>query len=90
MQILFSLSLLLFSTFIACNRPKKPGEEWEAPGDADDLKNPVKNNLLAEQKGEIRLADLRKLLDPTVYPAPMHGFLIDLMRKFVSLVLQVW
>src|SRR5207253_10152418 len=50
--LIVSLSLLLFSTFIACNRPKKPGEEWEAPGDADDLKNPVKNNLLAEQKGK--------------------------------------
>ena len=50
--LILSLSSLLFSTFIACNRPKKTGEEWEAPDDADDLKSPVKNNALAEQKGK--------------------------------------
>lgn len=38
--------------------------------------------ILALQKGELRLADVAKILDPTEYPANMQGFLFDLMKKF--------
>ena len=44
--------ILLFSTFNACNQPEKEGDEWKAPRDADDLKTPVQNKLLAEGKGK--------------------------------------
>ncbi|MEP6595138.1 MAG: c-type cytochrome [Ginsengibacter sp.] len=50
--LIISLFLLLLSTFIACNRAKKSGEEWTAPDEADDLKSPFQNNSLAEQKGK--------------------------------------
>jgi internalin A len=38
--------------------------------------------VLTQQRGEIALNDLRSILDQKVYPARMHGFLLDLMRKF--------
>jgi len=44
--------ILLSQLFITCNPSEKKGEEWEAPGSADDLKNPIQNNLIAEQKGK--------------------------------------
>lgn len=37
---------------------------------------------LAKQKGEIRLSDLSSVLEAKQYPAHMHRFLFDLMRKF--------
>ena len=37
---------------------------------------------LAEQKGELRLADVGRLLDADDYPRNMHRFLFDLMQKF--------
>lgn len=37
---------------------------------------------LEEQKGELRLADLPKILDVKKYPVVMHRFLLDLMKKF--------
>lgn len=37
---------------------------------------------LEKQKGEIRLRDLPNILDKRKYPAEMHGFLLDLMKKF--------
>jgi len=38
--------------------------------------------LLSEQKGELRLGQLAKILDMQTYPRRMHAFLFDLMRKF--------
>jgi internalin A len=39
--------------------------------------------LLAKQKGELRLADTRKILSArSGYPGTMHRFLFDLMKKF--------
>jgi internalin A len=37
---------------------------------------------VAEQKGEIATKDLKSVLDNAAYPIRMHGFLLDLMRKF--------
>ena len=37
---------------------------------------------LEKQKGEIRLHDLSAILDGRKYPANMHSFLFDLMKKF--------
>ncbi|HWT03900.1 MAG TPA: COR domain-containing protein [Pyrinomonadaceae bacterium] len=42
----------------------------------------LNSESLAEQKGEIRLNDLSNILDPKKYPAKMHRFLFDLMKKF--------
>jgi internalin A len=39
-------------------------------------------NRLEKQKGEISLGDLPSILDAREYPAEMHGFLLDLMKKF--------
>lgn len=39
-------------------------------------------NRLEKQKGEISLGDLPSILDPQEYPSEMHGFLLDLMKKF--------
>jgi internalin A len=38
--------------------------------------------LLAQQKGELRLADVTGILDVVEYPREMHRFLFDLMKKF--------
>ena len=37
---------------------------------------------LDRQKGVLRIEDLREILDGQKYPASMHVFLLDLMRKF--------
>jgi small GTP-binding protein len=37
---------------------------------------------LEKQKGEIHLSDLSAILDPSEYPANMHRFIFDLMKKF--------
>jgi internalin A len=39
-------------------------------------------NRLERQKGEISLEDLPSILDAKDYPKEMHGFLLDLMKKF--------
>jgi internalin A len=39
-------------------------------------------NRLEKQKGIIRLRDLAGVLDKKQYPAKMHGFLLNLMKKF--------
>jgi internalin A len=39
-------------------------------------------NRLEKQKGEISLGDLPSILDAKEYPEEMHGFLLDLMKKF--------
>lgn len=39
-------------------------------------------NRLEKQKGEISLNDLSSILDAKEYPSSMHGFLLDLMKKF--------
>ncbi|MBI3423399.1 MAG: leucine-rich repeat domain-containing protein [Acidobacteria bacterium] len=38
--------------------------------------------LLAGQKGELRLRDLQRILPAKEYPVNMHGFVMDLMKKF--------
>jgi internalin A len=39
-------------------------------------------NRLEKQKGDISLKDLPAILDAQDYPEEMHGFLLDLMKKF--------
>ncbi|HST52411.1 MAG TPA: COR domain-containing protein [Pyrinomonadaceae bacterium] len=39
-------------------------------------------NRLEKPKGEISLKDLPAILDAREYPKEMHGFLLDLMKKF--------
>ncbi|MBA3805221.1 MAG: TIR domain-containing protein [Acidobacteria bacterium] len=39
-------------------------------------------NRLEKQKGEISLNDLPAILDAQDYPTEMHGFLLELMKKF--------
>jgi internalin A len=38
--------------------------------------------LLDDQKGELRLRELKSILPTKEYPANMHRFLLDLMKKF--------
>ncbi len=38
--------------------------------------------LLADKKGELHLRDLKTILPAKNYPANMHGFVLDLMKKF--------
>jgi internalin A len=42
----------------------------------------LNSDKLEKQKGEIWLRDLPKILDGRKYPAKMHRFLLDLMKKF--------
>ncbi|UCD48554.1 MAG: TIR domain-containing protein [Phycisphaerales bacterium] len=42
----------------------------------------ITNKGLRERQGELRLSDLADILPKRAYPARMHGFLIELMRKF--------
>jgi internalin A len=42
----------------------------------------LNSQALEKQKGEIRLGQLARLLDSVQYPAGMHRFLMDLMKKF--------
>lgn len=44
--------------------------------------NILNSTILAHQKGEIKLNDLSGLLNKNKYPATMHRFLFDLMKKF--------
>jgi len=53
--LIISLFFLLFTTFISCNHPKQSassGDDWKAPDDADNFKNPLGNSPLSEQKGK--------------------------------------
>ena len=42
----------------------------------------LNSERLEKQKGEIHLKHLAEILDGRTYPAKMHRFLLDLMRKF--------
>jgi internalin A len=42
----------------------------------------ITSKALAKRQGELRLADLTGILPKQAYPPRMHGFLIELMRKF--------
>ncbi len=42
----------------------------------------ITSKALAERQGELPLADLGRILPKKAYPPRMHGFLIELMRKF--------
>jgi len=42
----------------------------------------VSSDLLAEQKGKIRLSQVMDLLDRKVYPKPKVVFIIDVMKRF--------
>ncbi len=42
----------------------------------------LNSDKLEEQKGEIRLPELSKILDSNEYPAGMRRFIFDLMKKF--------
>ncbi|MBE0540888.1 MAG: TIR domain-containing protein [Verrucomicrobia bacterium] len=42
----------------------------------------ITSKTLAERQGELRLSDLECILPKSAYPPRMHGFLIELMRKF--------
>ena len=37
---------------------------------------------LAQQKGELHLSDLQRILDHNAYPPERHSFMLELMRKF--------
>ena len=49
--VLSGITFFMVSTFFACNSNKKPGSAWMAPSEADKLKSPFSDTLLAEQKG---------------------------------------
>ncbi|MCA1708818.1 MAG: TIR domain-containing protein, partial [Actinobacteria bacterium] len=42
----------------------------------------LNSHQLAERDGQISVSDLGSMLDKQKYPIKMHGFLLDLMRKF--------
>ena len=42
----------------------------------------LNSKLLTERKGEINLEDIGSILNPIDYPANMHRFIFDLMKKF--------
>ena len=42
----------------------------------------ITSKSLAERQGGLQLSDLGRILPKKAYPARMHGFLIELMRKF--------
>ena len=42
----------------------------------------INSKNLEENKGVLRLSELREILDSAVYPPEMHYFLMELMRKF--------
>lgn len=52
--------------------------QWVTEGIYTILNSP----LLARQKGELRLRDLQRILPAKAYPVNMHGFVMDLMKKF--------
>jgi internalin A len=48
----------------------------------DGIYKVLNSGKLEKQKGEIRLNELREILDAGAYPVNMHRFLFDLMKKF--------
>jgi internalin A len=48
----------------------------------DGIYRVLNSQILHEQKGELRLADVASILDEQQYPPNMHRFLFDLMGKF--------
>ena len=42
----------------------------------------LNSHKLAEQDGQISVSEMGGILDKQTYPIKMHGFLLDLMRKF--------
>ena len=49
--LICSVTFFMFSIFIACHSPEKPGKEWKAPTTAGKLTNPLPDTSLAQQKG---------------------------------------
>jgi len=52
--------------------------QWVTEGIYAILNSP----LLADKKGELRVRDLKGILDAKNYPVSMHPFVLDLMKKF--------
>lgn len=81
-----SLAFYLHSLGIALNYKDDPrlqdthvlNPHWVTNG----IYKILNSDKLEKQKGEIRLHDLRKILDAVEYPVRMHRFLFDLMKKF--------
>jgi internalin A len=81
-----SLAFYLHSLGIALNYKDDPRLEdthvlnprWVTDG----IYKVLNSEKLERQQGEIRLDELREILDPRDYPVKMHRFLFDLMRKF--------
>jgi len=42
----------------------------------------ITSKTLVDKHGELQLSDLNEILDPQNYPKRMHGFILELMRKF--------
>jgi internalin A len=81
-----SLAFYLHSLGIALNYKDDPrlkdthvlNPHWVTSG----IYKILNANRLERQKGEISLKDLPSILDAEDYPKEMHGFLLDLMKKF--------
>jgi internalin A len=81
-----SLAFYLHSLGIALNYKDDPrlkdthvlNPHWVTSG----IYKILNANRLEKQKGEISLRDLPAILDAKEYPEEMHGFLLDLMKKF--------
>ncbi|MBI4962641.1 MAG: TIR domain-containing protein [Desulfomonile tiedjei] len=81
-----SLAFYLHSLGIALNYKDDPrlqdmhvlNPRWVTSG----LYTILNSNKLVEQKGDIRLRDIPGILTASEYPARMHLFLFDLMKKF--------
>jgi glucose/arabinose dehydrogenase len=63
-SLIVALPVFIISAFISCNSSQPPGGEWKAPGDAQNLVNPLSGNTATLQKGK----ELYKL-----YCATCHG-----------------
>jgi len=81
-----SLAFYLHSLGIALNYKDDPrlrdthvlNPHWVTNG----IYKILNSEKLAEQKGEIHLGEVSEVLDVRKYPAKMHRFLFDLMKKF--------
>jgi internalin A len=81
-----SLAVYLHSLGIALNYKDDPRLQYTHVLNPHWVTNGIYTILnsekLEKQKGEIRLKDFAEILDGRTYPAKMHRFLLDLMRKF--------